>query len=67
MIGKENIEEKIFEYFEGELNSTESKELEGFIQNNPEYQVDFQAWKNSNIEPEVMEYKFADELLVNEK
>ena len=67
MIGKENIEEKIFEYFEGELNSTESKELEDFIQNNPEYQVDFQAWKNSNIESEAMEYKFADELLVNEK
>ena len=67
MIGKENIEEKIFEYFEGELSSTESKELENFIQENPEYQVDFDAWKDSTVQAEPMEYKFADELLVNEK
>ncbi len=67
MIGKENIEEKIFEYFEGELTSSESKELENFIQSNPEYQADFDAWKQSSVPNEPMEYKFADELLVNEK
>lgn len=67
MIGKENIEEKIFEYFEGDLNSSESKELENFIQDNPEYQVDFDAWKESTVKAEPMQYKFADELLVNER
>ena len=67
MIGRENIEEKIFQYFEGELSANESLELESFIKNNPEYQVDFDAWENSVVQDENMKYKFADELLVNER
>ena len=67
MIGRENIEEKIFQYFEGELSSNESLELESFIKNNPEYQIDFDAWKNSVVPNDQMKYKFVDELLVNER
>ena len=44
MIGRENIEEKIFQYFEGELSADESLELENFINNNPEYQIDFDSF-----------------------
>ena len=67
MIGRENIEEKIFQYFEGELSADESLELENFINNNPEYQIDFDAWKNSVVQDDQMKYKFVDELLVNER
>tara|TARA_B100001173_G_scaffold311624_1_gene329505 strand:- start:513 stop:2261 length:1749 start_codon:yes stop_codon:yes gene_type:complete len=67
MIGPENIEEKIFQYFEGELSSNESLNLERFIKENPEYQVDFDAWRKSTIKDEKREYKFVDELLVNER
>ncbi|MAS52999.1 MAG: hypothetical protein CMD20_07330 [Flavobacteriales bacterium] len=67
MIGRENIEEKIFQYFEGELSADESLELEDFINNNPEYQIDFDAWKNSVVQDDQMKYKFVDELLVNER
>ena len=67
MIGRENIEEKIFQYFEGELSADESLELEHFINNNPEYQIDFDAWKNSVVQDDQMKYKYMDELLVNER
>ena len=67
MIGKENIEEKIFDYFEGDLSASEAQELENFIQKNPEYQVDFDAWKQSKVSSESHKYRFTDELLINEK
>lgn len=67
MIGKENIEEKIFEYFEGDLSASEAKELEQFVQANPEYQEDFNAWQNSVVEDTQVEYKHMDDLLVEEK
>jgi len=67
MIGKENIEEKIFEYFEGDLSATEAKDLENFIQTNPEYQQDFDAWKNSTVEAEPVQFRHMEDLLVEEK
>lgn len=67
MIGKENIEEKIFEYFEGDLSAAEAKGLEDFIQANPEYQSDFDAWKSSSVEAEPVQFKHMDDLLVEEK
>ena len=67
MIGKENIEEKIFEYFEGDLSAAEAQDLENFIQTNQEYQEDFDAWKNSSVEAEPIQFKHMEDLLVNEK
>lgn len=67
MISKDNIEEKIFDYFEGELSVEETKEMEAFIAENPEYQADFDAWEKSTVTAEPMEYKYANELLVKEK
>jgi len=66
MIGKENIEEKIFEYFEGDLSLSEAKDLEDFIQANQEYQEDFDAWKNSSVKSEPYQFKHMEDLLVNE-
>lgn len=67
MIGKENIEEKIFEYFEGDLSASEAKDLESFIEANPEYQGDFDAWKKSSVESDPVEFKHMNDLLVEEK
>lgn len=67
MIGKENIEEKMFEYFEGELTASEAQEVERFIQENPSFQADFDAWKLSSVEVVNYEYKHVDDLLVAEK
>lgn len=67
MIGKNNIEEKLFDYFEGDLSANEAKELENFVKDNPEYQVDFDAWKQSVIPAVSMQYQYADDLLVKEK
>lgn len=67
MIGPENIEETIFRYFEGDLTVNESLNLESFIKANPEYQVDFDAWSQSTVQDEKKEYKFKDELFINER
>lgn len=67
MIGKENIEEKMFDYFEGELTASEAQEVERFVQENPSFQADFDAWKLSSVEVVDYEYKHVDDLLVEEK
>ncbi len=67
MIGKNNIEEKLFDYFEGDLSANEAKELENFVKDNPEYQVDFDAWQQSVVQAENVQYQHADDLLVKEK
>jgi len=67
MIGKENIEEKIFEYFEGDLSGAEAKDLEDFIKANSEYQQDFDIWRNSKVEAEPVQFKHMNDLLIEEK
>jgi hypothetical protein len=67
MIGRENIDEKIFQFFEGDLSSEESLELENFVNDNPEYKIDFDAWGKSIVGNENRKYKFAEDLLVNER
>lgn len=67
MINKNNIEEKLFDYFEGELTNSEKTELEQFVDNNPDYKTDFDAWGKSYLPQEEFTYDRVDELLVNEK
>lgn len=67
MVNKNNIEEKLFDYFEGELTSSESTELEQFIDANPEFKTDFDAWEKSYLPQEEFTYDRASELLVDEK
>ena len=66
MIEKSNIEEKLFDYFEGNLSNSEVSEVENFIQINQEFKSDFDAWKQSYLPIETFEYKHIDELLVKE-
>lgn len=66
MVDKKNIEEKLFDYFEGELGSSEKLELEQFVQENPEFKSDFDAWEKSYLPQEEFTYDRLDELLVDE-
>lgn len=67
MIGRENIEEKMFEYFEGLLSGSEAQELEHFVKENPEFQADFDAWKNTVVADPNLQYEYAGDLVVDEK
>lgn len=48
----ENIDKWIFDYLEGNLSSKQKRELEQFLSDNPELDVDFHAWKESYVEQE---------------
>lgn len=64
-INHSNIEERLFDYFEGNLNEREKVELMSFIHQNPEYERDFAAWAQSfamQAEP-VKEYRLEKILL----
>jgi len=67
MINKGNIEEKLFDYFEGEMTSSEKIEVDQFIDSNQEFKTDFDAWKKSFVPQENFTYDRVDELLVDEK
>ncbi len=47
-ITNENIDEVLFEYFEGNLSEPDKKSVKEFIDNNPEYLEDFRMWEVSN-------------------
>ena len=64
MVNKSNIEEKLFDYFEGSLSAAEKLEVDTFVQENPTYQADFQAWSKAQLPEEAFTYEHADELLV---
>ncbi|CAG5080506.1 type IX secretion system membrane protein PorP/SprF [Parvicella tangerina] len=48
IINPNNIEKWCFDYFEGNLTSLERLEFERFILEHPEYQDEFEAWKNAS-------------------
>lgn len=52
-INHNNIDQWLFNYYEGTLSPSEISKLEGFLKVNPEYLEDAQAWKNSFIEEPV--------------
>ncbi len=47
IINNGNIQKWFFDYVEGNLSELELQELENFVLKHPEYQADFQAWKDS--------------------
>jgi type IX secretion system PorP/SprF family membrane protein len=67
MINKSNIEEKLFDYFEGVMTSSEKNEVDQFIDSNPEFKTDFDAWEKSFLPQENFTYDRVNELLVDEK
>lgn len=52
-VNHNNIDQWLFDYFEGNLSPAQIKQLQGFIKANPEYKEDFDAWKNSFVEESV--------------
>lgn len=64
MINKNNIEEMMFDYFEGNLSSEEKSNVDSFVKENPEYQADFDAWSQASLPQENFVFERVDELLV---
>lgn len=63
MITKENIEERMFEYHEGLLSPEDMRAVESFVEANPEYQIDFDAWKDSYVTADKDKYAYIDALM----
>ena len=63
MINQRNIEEHLFDYFEGNLSADEMQKVEAFIKENPEYQADFDAWEGAKVPQESFVYERMEELL----
>ena len=47
-ISSENIDEILFDYFEGNLSASEKNSVKLFLDENPEYLEDFRIWEVSN-------------------
>ncbi len=47
IINKFNIDKWLFDYFEGNLSPHEEVEVELFLSQNPEFEVDFDTWQDS--------------------
>ncbi len=49
VINSENIDEILFEYFEGNLSLGDKEAVKRFIDSNPDYLEDFRLWEVSNV------------------
>ena len=63
-IDKNNIEECLFDYFEGNLKEGEKNQLTDFLNRHPEFRADHEAWKKSYVVELPMVYPNADKLLM---
>jgi type IX secretion system PorP/SprF family membrane protein len=66
-ISKSNIDEVLFDYFEGNLSVQDKLQVEKFIGENPSFQKDFDAWESSFVQDENLQFKNVDALLANEE
>lgn len=58
----ENFDRWMFDYKEGNLSAKDAEEFENFLLNNPEFEVDADAWDMAFILDTPTEYPFADKL-----
>lgn len=54
---RENIDRWLFDYTEGNLSADQEFLLENYILNNPDLEVDLEAWQDAKIEP--IQYEFS--------
>jgi len=52
----ENFDRWIFDYFEGNLTPAEASEFERFLELNPDFEADADAWQHAVIKDEYIEY-----------
>lgn len=62
-IDYKNMDEWLFNYFEGNLNAPETDLLKAFLNKNPSLEADYDAWKKSYVQEPAMEYPNTDSLL----
>ena len=67
MIDKNNMDQVFFDYFEGNLSGQERSAVDQFVSTNPSYLKDFQAWGNSYVQDDHLQFKNVDSLLAKEE
>ena len=65
-INTQNIEEWLFNHFEGTLNLEEQSQLMDFLDANPPFKEDLDAWMHSSVTEPEMEFPGMEDLLVEE-
>ena len=60
-ISHHNIEEWLFNFSEGNLNTAETNELKSFIQAHPQYAEELEFWQQTKIQENIPE--FSNDLL----
>ena len=63
----ENFDRWMFDYKEGNLSGAEKEAFENFLLQNPQYEMEMDAWNNAFIENEEFEYPHAHELTKDRK
>lgn len=58
-----NIDQWIFEYFEGGLNTDQQAELSNFLAEHPEFNADFEAWQQATVPKEEPAFSKMEQLL----
>lgn len=65
-INHDNIDKWLFDYVEGNLNASQKRELNNFLQAHPEYQLDLDSWqqaKTGDKDEAVIPYALEAELM----
>ena len=63
----ENIDRWLFEYVEGNLSSEQEKQLEAFLLDHPEFEMDLDSWQMAKVEPLTYEFPNQETLYREEK
>jgi hypothetical protein len=63
----ENIDRWLFEYVEGNLSPEQVKQLEAFLLDHPEFDMDLDSWQMAKVEPLFFEFPNQDSLYRKEK
>jgi hypothetical protein len=61
-INDQNIDQWLFNYFEGSLSPLEEQKVEMFIFEHPEFEMDMDAWASASVRPSKEVYQNAQDL-----
>jgi len=61
-ITHDNLDKWLFNLNEGNLSSSEKRELDSFLSQHPEYNLDADAWNSAEIKEDLAPYQFEAEL-----